>query len=238
MAGVHQLPPPNLPQGTSFQNTDQLINDYFYEIDAGGGGNCLFRSLSYLLSDIPNNHDLIRLQICTYDLPEEVKDFIDQDERKAMCLDGTWGTDLEIQIASIISKKPIIVYKKDHLTGISGICSASSHIPRIVSGEIFTGVRKYLVEQPYSLINRRIYCIYLPVEDTADEPLILYNLDQNHYRALKPQFHIVAYGMNTKRKTKSIRKSSKRKTKSIKRNKSIRKSSKTTKRKSSSKRKM
>lgn len=62
---------------------------------------------------------MVRLQICTYELPESVATFVDEDERKAMCQAGTWGTDLEIMIAAIIANRSIIVYKRNHSGGIN-----------------------------------------------------------------------------------------------------------------------
>ena len=179
------LPQPVLSQSTCFKNSDELINNYFYEIDAGGGGDCLFRSLSYLLSGTPDHHDMVRLQICTFNLPPHVEETVDQEERKAMCNLGTWGTDLEIMIAAVIANRPIIVYMRNRQTGVDQIaCAGSSVLNRIVSGEIFSGVRKYLTDPFYREVSKRIYCIYLPDADTAIEPLIEYNIEQGHYRAL------------------------------------------------------
>lgn len=198
------------PVGLPLYNTDKLINKYFYEVDAGGGGDCLFRSLSYLLSGVPDHHDIVRLQICTYDLPESIAAFVDEDERKSMCQIGTWGTDLEIMIAAVIANRPIIVYKRDHDKGVSAACAASVHLDKILSGEIFKGVGKYLIDPFYVDVSKRIYCIYLPNANTDIEPLILYNIDQGHYRALKPKHNLLSRGYAMRYKRRSVRKSMRR----------------------------
>ena len=45
---------------TKLENTDHLLNQYFYEVDAG---DCLFRSLSYGLTGTPEFHKQVRAQI-------------------------------------------------------------------------------------------------------------------------------------------------------------------------------
>jgi hypothetical protein len=222
---IDQLPPPS----GDLKLSDSLINNYFYEVDAGGGGDCLFRSLSYLLSGTPDHHDMVRLQICTYNLPEHIP--VVEDERKAMCELGVWGTDLEVMIAAVIANRPIIVYMRNRNTGIDQVaCAGSVHLNRILSGQIFRGVGKYLINPFYVPVAKRIYCIYLPDSNTDIEPLILYNIDQGHYRALKPKYDLIRYAMRSKRKSirkrKSVRKSvrkSKSKRKSVRKSKSKRK---------------
>ena len=118
-----------------------------------------------------------------------------EEERKKMCNEGEWGTDIEINIAAIIADRPIIVYKRNHNNGISQLCHSYPHINRIVSGEVFSNVRKYLTDPFYNQVAQRIYCVYLPDSDTSAEPLLLYNIDQGHYRALLPRYGLSGYNM-------------------------------------------
>ena len=166
-----------------------------------------------------------------------------------MCNLTEWGTHLEVMIASKIYNRPIIVYKKDHDTGIGSLCEGYSSIDDIKNKKSFKGVRKYLVGEDYKNSAKRIYCIYLPElapldNNTNADPIILYNIGQTHYRVLKPKklIHFDSKLNHTKRKTsKSLKrktsKSPKRKTsKSPKRKttkKPKRKTSKSPKRKTS-----
>jgi hypothetical protein len=203
---------------------DPLINDVFYEIDTGGGGDCLFRSLSYSLYGTPKYHFEVRQKVCKAKIPDELKPFYVEEERQQMCREGEWGTNNEVWIAAKLYKRPIIVYLKDHDTGISKLCPGYDKIDK------FKGVRKYLFDKKFSSSSVRIYCIYLPDENRKNgvnvvdprqsensniEPILLYNLGQTHYRVLKPKDKIVHFG---KKKTvkKSLRKSSRKSKKSKK----------------------
>jgi hypothetical protein len=177
----------NTSNNTKNKYYDPLINGPFNEIDAGGGGDCLFKSLSYALYGNPKDHFKVRQRICKAPIPEELKPFYIEKERKKMCNLTIWGTHLEVMIAAKIYNRPIIVYKSGHTTGIGSLCEGYAWIDDIKNNIAFKGVRKYLIGDKYKSSAKRIYCIYLPDNDTDKEPLILYNIGQVHYRVLKPK---------------------------------------------------
>jgi hypothetical protein len=181
------MPVEFLNRNKNQEEYDSLINSVFDEIDTGGGGDCLFKSLSYSLYDTPKNHAKVRQAICKAPIPKELEPFYIKSERKKMCNLTEWGTHLEIIIAAKLYKRPIIVYKKKHNTGIGSLCEGQKLIQDIKNKKAFKGVRRYLSDKEYKDSEKRIYCIYLPDNNTNAEPIILYNINDIHYRVLKPK---------------------------------------------------
>jgi len=204
---------------------DKVLNEVFYEIDTGGGGDCLFRSLSYVLYDTPTNHFKVRQRICKAPIPQELEPFYIKEEREKMCNLKEWGTHLEVMIAAKVYKRPIIVYKKGHNKGIGKLCESYHLIDDIKNKKIFKGVRKYL-SGDYKKSTNRIYCIYLPDNNSNIDPIILYNIGNIHYRVLKSKKSI-----HFDSKVKSVRKTVKKSDRKSKR-KTVRKSKRKTVRKS------
>jgi hypothetical protein len=207
--------------------TDPLINNFFSEIDTGGGGDCLFRSLSYSLYKTPDKHFKVRQRICKAPIPQELEPFFIKSEREKMCKKGEWGTHLEVIFASKIYNKPIIVYKKKHDKGIGNLCEGYKSLDSIKNNLAFKGVRKYLFGKEYKDVAKRIYCIYLPNNNTDVEPILLYNLDNIHYKVLKPKKTRKSVKRKSKKTRKSVKRKSKKTRKSVKRkSKKTRKSAK------------
>jgi hypothetical protein len=177
-----------LSDNVSLIKNKLLISKYFYEIDAGGGGNCLFYSLSYalFLEGINRNYKQVRQDVCTLNVPQipDLEDFRTDDDKQKMCNDGEWGTNIELIKAAIFYKKPILVYKSDHDDGISKDCLGFKYIKGIIDGLYLLGVRPYFVDPYYKNVEKNIYCLYLPLENTNEKPLLIINYGQSHYRVL------------------------------------------------------
>lgn len=86
------------------------------EITIRGDGNCLFRSLSYLVFEVQTLHRTIRQRIIQF--MRDSDNIIRQVETtpmneylhgSSMTYDGTWGTDLEILAFATLCKTTVYV---------------------------------------------------------------------------------------------------------------------------------
>jgi hypothetical protein len=217
-------------------STDKKIKHLFNEIETGGGGNCLFTSLAYAYayadnsdsdnSDSDNIFDInliqkeakkIRQKICKYNPPDLVHFVSVGQGEKSMFHKTTYGTVIEIEKAARLYKRPIIVYKEGRKNGLASkdLCLGARYIKQIKDSKMFKGVTKYFIE-PFKSVLPNMYCIFLPEKDTDNEPIIIYNIDDVHYRVLIEK---------TSRKSRKIRKSSRKSVRKTR--KSSRKSRKT-----------
>ena len=94
-------------------------------VKATPDGNCLFRSLSYLLVSNQRKHDVIRHYICEFIAEEsnweKLKPLIEKKytsgadyvKRTEMANNATWGTEVEIFVFAMITGKDVVVHAHD-----------------------------------------------------------------------------------------------------------------------------
>ena len=217
---------------------DKKISEVFDEIETGGGGSCLFYSLAYETTGKNSLKEArkLRQMICKYK-PEDLEPFVAlASSEKSMCDDKSYGTTIEIQKAARLLNRPIIVFKEKRNNGIAAedVCPGAQFIDIIKNSKMFKGVYKYLFK-PYNKVQKNIYCIFLPEDDTDAEPILLYNIGDYHYRLLKPKKpKSLSVRSKTSRKSRKSRKASR---KTSRKSRKSRKTSRKTSRKSRKSRK-
>lgn len=140
--GIGSLCPPGGPKRT---------------IIAIGDGNCLFRSLSYLLIGNQEKHDIVRHFICEFIADannlNKLRSFIDSKyssgpdyiSRVGMANNGVWGTEVEIFAFAMLTGKDVIVYSLDRwlrycASGFNGKSSKQGWYLNNTSGDHFDPV--------------------------------------------------------------------------------------------------
>ena len=119
---MFQVPVPNkYLGGTNVVNSHRGIqtpDDEWIAVEVGGGGDCLFYSLAYLIYGKSALHEQVRREIVECLTHEDDDVFRGRrgglvrktDYLNSMGQVGTWGTDLEIRVAARIYNRTINVY--------------------------------------------------------------------------------------------------------------------------------
>ena len=191
-----------MAQGQLEVSGDQVIDNVFDVYDTGGLGDCLFYSLGFAL----NNNTavdadtalVIRREICDrHDIMinginAELNANDDQINPASsdgrMCNQGEWGEDVEIAKAARIYDIPIIVYMKDHTTGMyDGVVREYNRFNEIQAGTFCPQMQKYFVNGPFLDVSSRLISYYLPANSNGKEPILILNKGQAHYQILLPK---------------------------------------------------
>ena len=83
-----------------------------------GDGNCLFRSLSYLLSGVQSNHKVVREEVLRFinankHISQQIQSEHFHQHVTKMQQEGTWDTELEIFAFASITTRMVYVYCVD-----------------------------------------------------------------------------------------------------------------------------
>lgn len=191
-----------------------IFKPFFDIVETGGGGDCLFYTINYLLGGKKKNLEQatwIRRSIVSYQYnpndddfcplndpnvlaraylnPEEVASIEDviSMESGEMGRKKEWGTEYELMKAAKLFERPILVYTNKPVLEVQ-TCSGAWRLCPDVIEEIRNGRIFRGVRKyllpPYNQLEKYLLCIYLPNHDTSFDPFIIYNRDNVHYQAI------------------------------------------------------
>lgn len=128
-----------------------------------GDGNCLFRSLSYMITGSEEFHFTLRTLTVNHmdsidtllqqHLPRKTSSVVDYVQSSGMRQEGTWGTDVEIYTAAHMLQTNIYVYSAYGPDQLKWMCHSPTDIDHALQ--------------------------------TSDRSIYLYHIDGNHYEVVR-----------------------------------------------------
>ena len=141
-----------------------------------GDGNCLFRSLSYVITGVENYHMKIRSEVCQFMKNSHFSDSIRRTLMPTfrsvqqylhftkMEKDGTWGTEVELFTAALMLNTKIYVYSK---VGFED--SWQVHDPKFLDKDTSPSDQSIYISNPRNTHYDVVLDVFPGIPDTVDE---------------------------------------------------------------------